>query len=211
MRGRTLVAAWGAVGLWAATTPAGAHVDYVTDEGDGAADGLSFFLEVLAEPANAALLATGVVCVLAVLAGYWLVRPARRDVAVLRETLAGYADLLPWMLRLSVGLPLVGAGFAGYLFSPAVAVPARQLQVALGFLLLFGLATRAVALVGLLVYLVTRAGDLRLLLAFEYVPGFLAIALLGSGRPSADHVLQRVASAEGTTYGLIDPIHRAAR
>ena len=38
-------------------------------------------------------------------------------------------------------MPLVGAGFAGYLFSPAVLADARLLQVGIGSLLLFGLAT----------------------------------------------------------------------
>ncbi|MFW5956365.1 MAG: hypothetical protein ACOCQY_03065 [Halorhabdus sp.] len=75
------------------------------------------------------------------------------DVAVARRTLQSYWPYVPWMLRLSVGLPLVGAGFAGYLFTPGLPVEARILQVSMGFLLLFGLATRLVAIVGLLPYL----------------------------------------------------------
>ncbi|ERH11476.1 MAG: hypothetical protein J07HB67_00483, partial [halophilic archaeon J07HB67] len=75
------------------------------------------------------------------------------DLTVARRTLESYRPYLPWMFRLSVGLPLVGAGFAGYLFSPAVPTSLRILQVALGFLLLFGLATRWVAVVGLGAYL----------------------------------------------------------
>ena len=40
--------------------------------------------------------------------------------------------------------------------------------------------------------------------------GRASVVLLGSGRPSADHVLQRVASAEDTLYGEFDPVHRAS-
>jgi uncharacterized membrane protein YphA (DoxX/SURF4 family) len=148
---------------------------------------------------------------------YLRYRPARRDVAVFRETVADYRNLLPWLLGLSFGLPLVGAGFSGYLFSPAVPVagggafaPPRLFQVGLGFLLLFGLATRAAALVGLLAYLGTLGVEPELLLANEYVTGMVAIAVVGSGRPSADHVPKTVASTEGTLYGEFDPVHRAA-
>ncbi|PSQ11959.1 hypothetical protein BRC93_03445 [Halobacteriales archaeon QS_5_70_15] len=84
------------------------------------------------------------------------------------------------------------------------------MQVGLGFLLLFGLATRAAALVGLLAYPGTLGVEPELLLANEYVTGMVAIAVVGSGRPSADHVPKTVASTEGTLHGEFDPVHRAA-
>jgi uncharacterized membrane protein YphA (DoxX/SURF4 family) len=127
-------------------------------------------------------------------------------VAVLRETLDGYRDLVPWMLRLAMGLPLVGAGFAGYYFSPAVPGSPRLLLIGLGFCLLFGLATRFVAAVGLAAYLYGLAGNPDLLLAMEYVPGLLAIVVIGPGRPSADHMLGRLLTAEGTLLGRLRPV-----
>ncbi|WP_137285166.1 DoxX family protein [Halorussus salinisoli] len=196
--------------LLAVSGTASAHVRYVVDSAEDVASALQFLVNVLSEPVNAALVGGGAIAVVVVALAYLWFQPAARDFAVLRETLAGYDDLVPWMLRLSVGLPLVGAGFSGYFFSPIVHAEARILQVAVGFLLLFGLATRVVALVGLLAYLVGLLGEPSLLLASEYVGGFLAIALLGGGRPSADQMLQRVSDAEGTLYGRLDPIHRAA-
>ena len=186
------------------------HVRYVVDSPEDVADALTFLLDVLSEPVNGALIAGGAVAVGVAALAYLRFRPAARDLAVLRRTLRSYDDLVPWMLRLSVGLPLVGAGFAGYFFSPVVHVEARVLQVAIGFLLLFGLATRAVALVGLLAYAAGLFADPALVLASEYVGGLLAIALLGGGRPSADQMLQRVADAEWTLYGRLDPVHRTA-
>ncbi|PSP55544.1 DoxX family protein [Halobacteriales archaeon QS_1_67_19] len=189
---------------------ASAHVRYVIDSSADVADALGFLVEVLSTPLNAALVVGGgFIAVVAALA-YLRYRPAARDLTALRETLAGYDDLVPWMLRLAVGLPLVGAGFSGYFFSPLVQSPARVLQVAIGFLLLFGLATRLVALAGLGIYLGGLVQEPALLLASEYVGGLLAIALLGGGRPSADQLLQRVADAEGTLYGRLDPIHDLA-
>ena len=201
--------------LWLAalTTVSGtasAHVKYVVDSAADVGDALAFLGDVVSEPFNAVLLGGGALAVVVALVAYLRFRPAERDLEVLRETLRGYDDLVPWMLRLSLGLPLVGAGFAGYFFSPVVHAQARVLQVAIGFLLLFGLATRAVALVGLGAYLIGLVAEPALVLSSEYVGGFLAIALLGGSRPSADHMLQQVADAEGTLYGRFDPVHGAA-
>lgn len=187
-----------------------AHVDYVAEGREDVGEAVAYLLGVVFDPVNAALLGGGAVAAAVTVGLYLWLRPFRSDLAVLRETLAGYRDLLPWLLRISVGMPLVGAGFAGYYFSPVVAVQARLFFVTLGFLLLFGLATRATAAVALLAYLVALPAHPRLVLAGEYVGGLLAIVLLGGGRPSADQVLARVAAADGTVYGRIDPVHRVA-
>jgi len=181
------------------------HVEYVVD-GAPTVRAVEFLAAVLSNPVNAVLLGGGALGVLAAMVGYLRYRPATADVRALRETLDDYRVFLPWMLRLAVGLPLVGAGFAGYFFSPAVAALTRVFQVALGFFVLFGLATRTVALVGLLAYLGGLVVRPELVLASEYVAGFLGILLLGSGEPSADHLLHRVAAAGGV-YSHLDPLH----
>ncbi len=214
------VLSWlGAATLFVATVGtrrAAGHVDYVTDSSEGG-DPIQLLVSVFSDPLNLVLLGGGGVAVVVAGGVYLRVRPVRRDVAVFRETIADYRDLLPWLLRLSFGLPFVGAGFTGYFFSPSVPplvpvafAPSRLFQIGVGFLLLFGLATRVTAAVALLVYLTALATTPELLLANEYVTGLVAIILIGSGRPSADHVLQQVASAEGTVYGEFDPVHRVS-
>ncbi|MDS0284168.1 DoxX family protein [Haloarcula onubensis] len=197
----------------AVSRPVQAHVDYVTDSGPETRDALAFTVQVLSEPFNAALfVGAGLAVVLGVAAYLW-VRPTITDIVILREKLASYADLVPWMLRLSVGLPLIGAGFQGYLFAPTVTFNVganpflRLLFIGLGFLTLFGLATRIVATVGLLTYAWALVTTPTVFIAIEYVPIFLALFVLGGGRPSADDMLQEVASTDGTIYGRVDPIH----
>lgn len=196
---RTLRWAASAVALSiAAAGPAAAHVDYVTDETAPGTVG-ELFAAVFSSPVALALLGGGGVAVAAVTLGYLRFSGSLLDIEVARRTLASYRPYLPWMLRLSIGLPLVGAGFAGYLFSPSVPVNARLLQVGIGFVLLFGLATRIAALVGLVTYAWALAGQFpELLLAGEYVAGFLAIFLIGPGQPSADMMLRRMVATEGT-------------
>ncbi|GCF12712.1 hypothetical protein Harman_06470 [Haloarcula mannanilytica] len=193
--------------------PAAGHVDYVTEGPGDALDALNFALSVLSDPLNATIFGVSGLAVTVGLAAYLWVRPTVKDIVVLRNLLASYADLVPWMLRLSVGLPLVGAGFQGYLFAPTVTFDpttspfVRALFIGLGFTILFGLATRIVTTIGLVTYGWALSVDGGVILAMEYVPAFLALLLLGGGRPSADHMLQQVASTDGTYYGRVDPVH----
>ncbi|ELZ17769.1 DoxX family protein [Haloterrigena salina JCM 13891] len=196
--------------LVSASETARAHEEYVVDEKREVAVA-EFLRESLTDPLVVGPLLAGALVVLAAVGGYLVVRPVQRDVAVFRAAMREYTAYVPWLLRISIGIPLIGAGFGGYLISPALGLEARLLQVALGFLLLFGLATRLVAVLTLAVYLVGLAIDSILLLQLEFVPGTLAIALLGGGRPSGDHVLQRVAGTPGTVYGRFDPIYDYAR
>jgi len=187
-----------ALALAALARPAAAHVDYVS-EGSDPTTARELVAALLADPASLLLLAGGAVggAVLLVVALRYGSRVP--DVVVARKTLASYRPYLPWMLRLAVGLPLVGAGFAGYYFTPGVAVGARLLQVGIGFFLLFGLATRVVALAGLVAWLAGLASyGVPMLLSSEYVAGFLGIVLVGPGQPSADAAYRRLVVTDGT-------------
>jgi len=196
-----------------ASRPVSAHVDYVTDGAGESIDAVRFTLAVLSDPFNAALFTVSGLGAVAGIGTYLYIRPTIKDIVILREKLAGYADLIPWMLRLAVGLPLVGAGFQGYLFAPTVTFNTganpffRVLFIGLGFFILFGLATRIVSMAGLLTYAWSLTVDPGVVLAMEYVPVFLALLILGGGRPSADDMLLEVAGTEGTYYGRIDPVH----
>lgn len=210
--GRRLLSLW-AIAMLA--RPTVAHVDYVTDPPGDTLDALAFVRETLSDPLNVALFAGGGAATVAALTLYLRYRPRIRDIEILREKLSTYDDLIPWMLRLSLGLPLVGAGFEGYLFAPAPSLTfdagaSPVLRVALigvGFCILFGLGTRIVTTIGTALYLLALARSPDALLALEYLPGFVALFLLGGGRPSADDILLDIASTEGTIYGRIDPVH----
>jgi uncharacterized membrane protein YphA (DoxX/SURF4 family) len=207
-------AAWfvaATVALVAVTGRARAHVRYVTEGSGDPVDAVRFVVNVLSDPLNAVLIVGGGLAVAAAVAGYLHFRPAVYDLAVLRSTLQEYVDLVPWMLRLSVGLPLVGAGFAGYFFSPVVPAVTRLFQVVVGFFLLFGFGTRVVAAVALLAYLGRLVLEPQLLLASEYVGALLAIVIVGSGRPSADQMFKEVADNDLTLYSSVDPFRDVSK
>lgn len=189
--------------------PTAAHVDYVTDE-DAVGSTRELFVTVLTDPLSVVLLLAGGLGLLAVVGIYLRFSALLQDIEVARRTLQSYQPYLPWMLRLSVGLPLVGAGFSEYLFTPVVAANARLLQVSIGFLLLFGLGTRLVAGAGLLAYAgALGTAGVPMLLASEYVAGFFAILIIGPGQPSGDMLLRRIIVTDGTLLsrfrGVVTP------
>lgn len=190
-----------------------AHVRYVSP-GSGGEKLMELLAAVVTDPLALALLSGGGFSAGAATVLYLRVRPFRADFAVLRATLRSYDDLLPWLARLAVGLPLVGAGFNAYLYSPVATAASLDLPVAairlfgigIGFFIVFGFATRVAALAGLAGYAFGLLLDPALLLALEFPAGLTAILLLGGGRPSADHVFSRLAEADGTVYQEIDPV-----
>ena len=168
-----------------------AHVTYVTDP-EASPDPLGFLLEVLGRPGNLLLLVVGAAVVL--LAG--LAWPRRRPMLAPWERFVAqawsYRDFVPWMLRLSFGLVLIGSGLTRVVFAPDVRLggwPDLLLTV-LGFLLLLGLAVRLAALVGLVLYAVALAAQPQLVGLFDLAGGLAAIAFLGPGVPSLDDLLR---------------------
>jgi uncharacterized membrane protein YphA (DoxX/SURF4 family) len=167
------------------------HVAYVT-EPELSPDPLGFIAETIARPGALLLLGLGVAGGLALLVGWHLYAdrwPAWRRFI---DRAWSYREFVPWMLRLSFGLVLIGAGLTRVLFAPDVQVPGwpYALLTALGFLLLLGFAVRPAALLGLAAYLIAIVLDARLLGMFEVAGGLAALALLGPGRPSLDDLLR---------------------
>lgn len=212
--------------------PVPAHVDYVTNTPEAPMRAVEFIVGVLSEPFNAALFAVAGVGAIAALVGGLYLRPRVPDFAVLAGVLESYRDLVPWMLRLSVGLPTLGAGFAGYYFTPVVGIEAvsdalaarypsvlevfiappvvRLALIGVGFALLLGFATRAVAVIGFGMWSSIVVFLPELVLALEFPFAFLAICLLGGGRPSADEIIAQIAAAPDTYYNDIDPVRGLA-
>lgn len=167
------------------------HVDYVTDPGSSP-DPIGFLLGTLADPVSLLAIAVGA----AVIAGLVLVWARWRPLEGPRQRFVvhgqGYAEFVPWMIRLSVGLVLVGAGMARVLFMPTIptSTPLALLLLAAGFLILLGLAVRPAAIAALGGYLVALVANPELIMMFDLAGGLAAAAVLGPGRPSLDDLLR---------------------
>lgn len=167
------------------------HVAYVTEE-EASPDPIGFLLDALADPMTLFVLGGGAIVTLALLAAWARLRPleAARERFVRRAQ--SYRPYVPWMLRLAVGLVVIGAGLGRALFAPNVPLAGwpHLVLTALGFLLLLGFAVRPAALLALAAYLVALVLDPGLISIFDVAGGLAAIALVGPGAPSLDDLLR---------------------
>lgn len=168
-----------------------AHVAYVTPP-TSEPDAIGFLFAALREPGNLLGVLAGGLLILALL-GAWFLRPLGLDAwdrFVARAW--SYRSLVPWMLRLSFGLLLIGAGLSSTAFAPDVRIAGfpEAILTLLGFLLLIGLAVRMAALAGLLVFLAALALRLELVGIVEIAGGLAALAFVGAGLPSLDDLLR---------------------
>jgi uncharacterized membrane protein YphA (DoxX/SURF4 family) len=179
-----------------------AHVRYVRPPADSP-DPLGFLLGVLSNPGHLLLLAAGGVAVLVLIAVWARWRPfeARRRAAIARAE--GYWPFVPWMLRLSGGLLLLGAGTTRVLFAPDVTPQGWPyvLLTALGFLLLLGVGVRLAAVAGLAFYGVGLWIQPALVEIWDVAGALAAAAVVGAGRPSLDDML--AAAVPGRTAAAV--------
>jgi uncharacterized membrane protein YphA (DoxX/SURF4 family) len=168
-----------------------AHVDYVTDP-EGSLDPIGFLLDALAQPGSVLLLAIGAVVALAAIGAWARWRPMEEARLRLIERAKGYTEYLPWMVRLSVGLVLIGSGLSRVRFMPTVESGGLfgLLLTATGFLLLLGFAVRPAALVALGAFIVTFIAHPELVMMLDVAGALGVAAILGPGRPSLDDLLR---------------------
>ena len=167
------------------------HVGYVTDE-EASPDPIGFLLDALADPVTLVVLIGGALVTVALLLAWPRLRPLEQERQRFVRRAQDYRPYVPWMLRLAVGLVVIGAGVGRALFVPNVPLEGWPYLVltALGFLLLLGFAVRPVALLGLAAYLVALVLDPRLIAIFDVAGGLAAIAVVGPGAPSLDDLLR---------------------
>jgi uncharacterized membrane protein YphA (DoxX/SURF4 family) len=183
------------------------HVEYVT-EPEGSPDPLGFVLDALAQPGSMLVLVAGAVVVLAAAIAWARRRPLEAAGLRFVERTNAYHEYLPWIVRLSVGLVLIGSGLSRVQLLPGLPAAGivSLLLTATGFLLLLGLAVRPAAILALGVFAVTLVGNPELVLMLDVAGALGVAAVLGPGRPSVDDLLRaafpRVPAGKAATVNL---------
>jgi len=171
-----------------------AHVGYVVDETDFTEKGgtdYAYFFSPLSEPVNIALI-VGFLALLAVLyIGFHKTVFYKKEHKHLERKSREYYELIPWMLRLSVGIALIGAGSANVLISPVFADAGiyAMTQLILGFLLLIGLFTIPVAIAVVVLYLIAVFQNMELLGTAEFLAAAVSIVMLAQCKPGFDDLI----------------------
>lgn len=170
-----------------------AHVGYVLSESEVAAHrgaDFAFFLETFRHAST--LVVVAVLVVAPVL--FVIVASRTRFVRVWCERIKvrahSYTDLVPWMLRLGVGIALIGAGTKGVFISPLLqdAEMYSLIQILLGFLLLAGFLLPLAALAALALFLIGVATTPALVGNLDFAALTVALLMLAYARPGLDDI-----------------------
>ncbi|MAZ41066.1 hypothetical protein CL654_03030 [bacterium] len=171
-----------------------AHVGYVLNDQELAdSKGLDwgFVFSVLNNGIN--LIVMGVTLLfVALLLMYWKHIPLlKKEIKNIKKTLESYNEFIPWILRLSLGIALIGAGASEVLLSPALSGYASlaTLQIFIGFLLLAGFLLPFATIAALLIGLYGIYEDVYLLGNIDFLMGALALFILADARPGLDDII----------------------
>lgn len=105
--------------------------------------------------------------------------------------LESYEDLVPWMLRLSLGILLIGAGATKTLITPVMEANSliSNLEIIVGFCILLGFLMPVTILFGLFLYFFALNGNIYYLGNLEILGALLGMLILANSRPGVDDIL----------------------
>lgn len=179
-------------GILALPLVASAHIAYVTSEADiirTRGGDAHFLLNTLGDPFHIALMATtvilGSILFIYVMSNHSLLAKGKK----IEQHLLSYQDLIPWMIRLSLGIALIGAGTTHVLVSPAVPLEAFSfIQILVGFLLMTGFLLGPATVATLFLFLTALALDGYMVGNLDFLALTLSLWILGSSRPGIDDI-----------------------
>lgn len=169
-----------------------AHVGYVIDEADRIAHSgpdTHFLLSALT-PFNIGLMVgTGLIALIAFFISErsqwvknWIVRIQART--------ATYREFLPWMLRLSLGIALIGAGTSSVFISPLLPASGliSLLEITFGFLILSGFLTGLATVGSIILYFIALSHSAYIIGNLDFLAIAIAILLFASSKPGMDDI-----------------------
>ncbi len=171
-----------------------AHVSYVLTpdqmQANQGAD-YEFMASPLHDPMNLVIMGAALVAIVALVYAGNKLKFVRDRVRFFRGRTRSYQEYVPLILRLCLGVALIGAAGLEVWISPAVSAPhaIALIELILGVLLIIGFAltpvafaTLALGVVGLILYP-------ELIDNLEFITVALAVLLLGQAKPGVDDLL----------------------
>lgn len=170
-----------------------AHVGYVIDEKLGLCrvrESVRFLLEPLSDPKNLLLMVLTTIFVAILFVIYEKTQIFKKYLERLKDNTQSYRDLYPWMLRLSLGIALLGAGTSQVFVSPILGASpfVSLIETILGFLLLSGFLTGIATVGSIIIYGFALFSDLYILGNFDFLGIAVALLLFADGRPGIDDI-----------------------
>lgn len=171
-----------------------AHVGYLIPEHEMQKDAgtdFAFLFSPLFDPFSLALI---IGTIIGVIFTHELLRKnafIQKHITFLQKKALSYSELLPWMLRLSLGIALIGAGTSHVLISPVLLDTHHLafLEIALGFLTLAGFLLAPVTWLTIALYCFALSQSMYLLGNVDLLAIAIAILILAKSKPGLDNLL----------------------
>lgn len=171
-----------------------AHVRYLMDEetaSDISGTNFDFLLNALKDPKNIGLMIWTVAVAIIVIVAFNKIKCLKNKAKSISEKADSYMVFTPWMLRLALGIALIGSGSSFNLISPALTGydAFSTIQILLGFLIMAGFLVipASLAAVGIYIYALTQ--DTYILGNLDFLAVAVALLVLDNEKPGLDDLL----------------------
>jgi uncharacterized membrane protein YphA (DoxX/SURF4 family) len=167
-----------------------AHVGYVINPdafNKNTGGDFGFFTGALSGAYNLEVVIMGIV--LALFGGFLASRISlvQKEIKLIRGRTYSYYEIIPWIIRLSLGIALMGAGTSGVLISPILPFPLFALaEIVVGFLLLAGFLTGPAILATIGLFITALGKDFYMVGNIELLGLAVAMMALGQTWPGVD-------------------------
>ncbi len=171
-----------------------AHVRYLIDEktaekNSGADYG--FLINAISDTKNLGLIAWTIAGTILIIIASTRIKIIRNKLNLISQKADSYLVFTPWMLRLSLGIALIGSGSSLNLISPAL--PGFEsfatIQILLGFLIMAGFLVipASIAAIGIYIYALTQ--DTYIIGNLDFIAVAIALLVLDNEKPGLDDLL----------------------
>lgn len=191
-----------------------AHVAYVLSPQEMAQSGgenWSYIAAPFLDINDIVIMISTIVIVVILLIVAAKVRPIRDFFTRVVTKLKSYNEFIPWIIRLALGIALIGAGMSEVLISPTFVNghAFALLEFALGFFFLMGFLIVPSAIVAIVLFLFGVVHEPYLLGNLDFLALAIGVLLYPSPRPGLDDILSvSFATTLGTRKEWIAPIIR---
>lgn len=171
-----------------------AHVRYLLEETEVKENiglDIPFLLDALLNKTNISLMLWTLAGLILVTLLITQVKFFREKIKNMDERADSYTIFTPWMLRLSLGIALIGSGTAQTLISPVLEGfhSFATIQILLGFLIMAGFLVVPSAIIALGIYIFGVSVDWYVIGNLDFAAIALALIVLDNEKPGIDHLI----------------------
>ncbi|MEY2703448.1 MAG: hypothetical protein RLY43_2087 [Bacteroidota bacterium] len=172
-------------------TKASAHVRYLVDEETAnkfSGTNFEFLLNAIKDPKNIALMFWTVAFGIITIVACSKIQIVKDKLKSISEKADSYLVFTPWMLRLALGIALIGSGASLNLISPALYgyESFATIQILLGFLIMAGFLVIPASIAALGIYIYALFQDVYILGNLDFFAVALALLVLDNEKPGLD-------------------------